>query len=118
MGFVVSQLANDVTNGTVSSAKRSAARTAPVRSIPEPIEKSYRVLAGGVRFAGYSGHHTVAPAGMLVAVLGGRRSSRCAVAGGEFALSPLAVALLEEGGVLTIRTAGGGGFGRAEEPCA
>jgi len=81
------------------------------------VEKSYRMLAGGVRFAGYSDHHTVAPAGMAGG--GSGRTAEFAVSrdGAELALPPLVVAALHEGDLLTIRTAGGGGFGEpTEEP--
>lgn len=83
------------------------------------VEKSYRMLAGGVRFAGYSDHHTVAPAGMAGG--GSGRTAEFAVGrdGAELALPPLVVAALHDGDLLTIRTAGGGGFGEpTEEPPA
>jgi N-methylhydantoinase B len=76
------------------------------------VEKSYRMLTGGVQFAGYSDHHTVPPAGMAGG--GPGRTAEFAVSRGgtEFTLPPLAIASLQKGDLLTIRTAGGGGFGR------
>jgi N-methylhydantoinase B len=83
------------------------------------IEKSYRMLADGVQFAAYSDHHTIAPPGMAGG--GPGHTAEFAVRRGEteFTLPPLVIASLREGDLLTIRTAGGGGFGQPiEEPSA
>ena len=83
------------------------------------IEKSYRMLADGVQFAAYSDHHTIAPPGMAGG--GPGHTAEFAVRRGEteFTLPPLVIASLQEGDLLTIRTAGGGGFGQPiEEPSA
>lgn len=77
------------------------------------VEKSYRILLDGVRFAAYSDHHTVGPPG----IGGGERGERAQFIlerdGAEVELPSLVIEELRAGDVLHVRTAGGGGYGAA-----
>jgi N-methylhydantoinase B len=75
------------------------------------IEKAYRILADGVRFAGYSDHHSAGPPGMEGGEPGERAQFVLERGGAARELPSLAIEELAAGDLLRVRTAGGGGYG-------
>lgn len=75
------------------------------------IAKAYRVVHDQVQFAGYSDHHHAGPDGLAGGAAGQRARFLLEREGAVTELPPLTVRSLRRGDVLTVLTAGGGGFG-------
>ncbi len=75
------------------------------------VEKGYRILEDGVRFAAYSDHHRFGPRGMSDGAPGARAEFLLERAGTTRELPPLVIEELKSGDLLRVRTAGGGGYG-------
>jgi len=76
------------------------------------IEKVYRILEDGVRFAAYSDHHRLGPRGMSHGAPGARAEFIVEHGRTRRELPPLVIEELKAGDLLRVRTAGGGGYGR------
>jgi N-methylhydantoinase B len=75
------------------------------------IEKAYRILEDGVRFAAYSDHHRVGPRGLAGGGPGARAEFILERDGEQREMPSLVIEDLRAGDVVRVRTAGGGGFG-------
>ncbi len=77
------------------------------------IEKAYRILEDGVRFAAYSDHHHLGPRGMSHGGPGARAEFVVERGRTRRELPSLVIEELKAGDLLRVRTAGGGGYGRS-----
>ena len=75
------------------------------------VEKGYRILGDGVRFAAYSDHHRFGPRGLSGGGPGARAEFLLERADSTRELPPLVIEELKAGDLLRVRTAGGGGYG-------
>lgn len=82
-----------------------------VRKGGRGVEKVYRVLTDGVRFAAYSDHHRFGPPGLEGGEPGVRAQFVLIRDGEERELPSLTIDELQAGDRIAVRTAGGGGYG-------
>jgi N-methylhydantoinase B len=82
------------------------------------IEKSYRILEDGVRFAAYDDHHRVGPRGLAGGEPGARAQFILERGDTRTELPSLVIEELRSGDLIRVLTAGGGGYGTPPDSSA